>query len=52
MKLAKVFAEGWSVDGKAEYYEQRGDWRIGGDGSPGLQAFKAQLYQVGVNRKF
>ena len=52
VKLAKVFAEGWSVDGKAEYYEQRGDWRIGGDGSPGLQAFKAQLYQVGVNRKF
>jgi hypothetical protein len=52
VKLAKVFAEGWSVDGKAEYYEQRGDWRIGGDGSPGLQAFKAQLYQVGVNKKF
>lgn len=52
VKLAKVFAEGWSVDGKAEYYEQRGDWRLGGDGSPGLQAFKAQLYQVGVSRKF
>jgi len=52
VKLAKTFAEGWSVDGKAEYYEQRGDWRIGGDGSPGLEAFKAQLYQFGVNKKF
>ena len=52
LKLGKVFTEGWFVDGKAEYLEQRGDWRVGGDGSPGLQAFKAQLYSVGVGRKF
>ena len=52
LKLAKSFPGGWSVDGKAEYYEQRGDWRLGGDGSPGLQDFKAQLYQVGVSKKF
>ncbi len=52
LKVAKSFVGGWSVDAKAEYYEQRGDWRIGGDGSPGLQDFKAQLYQVGVSRKF
>ena len=52
LKLAKAFTGGWSIDGMAQYYEQRGDWRVGGDGSPDLQAFKAQLYQVGVNRKF
>jgi hypothetical protein len=52
LKLAKSFPGGWTVDGRAEYYEQRGDWRIGGDGSPGLQDFKAQLYQVGVSKKF
>ena len=52
LKLAKSFAGGWTIDGKAEYYEQRADWRLGGDGSPGLQNFKAQLYQVGVTRKF
>jgi hypothetical protein len=52
VKLAKAFAEGWSVDGKAEYYWQSADFRIGGDGSPLLQDFKAQLYQFGVNKKF
>ncbi len=52
VKVAKMFGGGWSVDAKAEYYEQRGDWRLGGDGSPGLQDFKAQLYQVGVSRRF
>ena len=52
LKVSKAFAGGWIIDGKAEYYEQRGDWRIGGDGSPGLETFKAQIYQVGVTRKF
>ncbi len=52
LKLSKAFVDGWIVDGKAEYYEQRGDWRLGGEGSPGLEAFKAQFYQVGVTRKF
>jgi hypothetical protein len=52
LKVAKAFGRGWLVDAKAEYYEQRADWRIGGEGSPGLQAFKAQMYQVGVTKKF
>jgi len=52
IKLAKAFTGGWIVDGKAEYYEQRATWRLGGDGSPGLEAFKAQIYQVGVTKKF
>ncbi|HTN50245.1 MAG TPA: DUF3570 domain-containing protein [Burkholderiaceae bacterium] len=52
LKVSKAFAGGWIIDGKAEYYEQQASWRIGGDGSPGLETFKAQMYQVGVTRKF
>jgi hypothetical protein len=52
LKVSKAFGVGWIVDGKAEYYEARGDWRLGGTGSPGLEPFKAQMYQVGVTRKF
>jgi hypothetical protein len=52
LKLAKALPGGWAVDAKAEYYEQRAEWRLGGDGSPGLENFKAQFYQVGVTRKF
>jgi hypothetical protein len=52
LKLSKAFAAGWIIDGKAEYLEQRADWRLGGEGSPGLETFKAQMYQVGVTRKF
>lgn len=42
----------WQVDGKAEAYEQRGEWRVGGTGSPGLAAFRAYFYQLGVSRRF
>ena len=52
IKVAKSFTGGWLIDAKAEYYEQRAEWRIGGEGSPGLENFKAQMYQVGVTRKF
>jgi hypothetical protein len=52
LKLAKALPGGWAVDAKAEYYEQRAEWRLGGEGSPGLENFKAQFYQVGVTRKF
>jgi hypothetical protein len=52
LKLSKALVGGWILDGRAEYYEQRADWRLGGEGSPGLETFKAQMYQVGVTRKF
>lgn len=41
-----------TVDAKLERYEQRGDWRVGGDGSPGLAPFTADIIQVGVARRF
>jgi len=52
LKISKALPQGWLIDGKAEYMEQRADWRLGGEGSPGLETFKAQMYQVGVTRKF
>jgi hypothetical protein len=52
IKLAWPINKDWSVDAKFDYYEQRGDWRLGGNGSPGLDPFKAQFYQVGVYRRF
>ena len=52
LKLAVPIARSWLLDAKADYYEQRGEWRLGGAGSPGLAPFKAQLYQVGVYYRF
>lgn len=43
---------GWSFDLKAEGYEQRAEYRLGGDGSPGLEPFRATFLQVGVAKTF
>jgi Protein of unknown function (DUF3570) len=42
----------WSGDVKAEIYQQKADWRVGGDGSPGLAPFKAVMFQWGLKRAF
>ena len=42
----------WSADVKVERYTQRASWRIGGDGSPGLDPFHAASIQVGLRRRF
>jgi predicted dithiol-disulfide oxidoreductase (DUF899 family) len=42
----------WSTDASVARYEQRGNWRLGGRGSPGLAPFNASFVQVGLNRKF
>jgi hypothetical protein len=52
IKLAWGIGKDWAIDAKFDYYEQRGDWRLGGTGSPGLDPFKAQFYQVGIYRRF
>jgi hypothetical protein len=52
LKVAVPIGRSWIVDAKADYYEQRGEWRIGGEGSPGLAPFKAQFYQVGLYYRF
>ncbi len=42
----------WSVDGKFEAYEQRGDWKMGGQGTKGLDPFKATFVQFGARYRF
>lgn len=42
----------WTTDVKVEQYEQRSDWRLGGKGSPGLDAFHATILQLGLGTNF
>jgi hypothetical protein len=51
-KVAKEIDENWTADMKYEHYEQRGSWRLLGDGSPGLAPFRAHIFQLGLSRKF
>lgn len=52
LKLGMQFGPDWSADLKAERYEQRSNWRVGGAGSPGLDPFSASFFQVGISKKF
>jgi hypothetical protein len=51
-KLVLELGDGWSTDLRIDRYEQRGDWRIGGPGSPGLAPFSARFAQWGLTRWF
>lgn len=42
----------WTTDLKIEQYEQRSGWRLGGEGSPGIDPFHATTLQLGVATKF
>jgi len=42
----------WSTDLKVERYEQRANWRAGGKGSPAIDTFYANIYQLGVATRF
>ncbi len=52
LKLSKRFNADWLVDVKAESYRQRADWRLFGNGSPGLAPFNARSIQLGLSRQF
>jgi Protein of unknown function (DUF3570) len=52
LKVSKEIAKLWSIDGKAEFYKQKAEWRAFGKGSPGLDVFDAAFLQVGVSKKF
>ena len=52
LKVALKLSADWTVDVKAERYEQRGSWRLGGQGSPGLEPFRATFFQFGVSTRF
>lgn len=52
LRLALQLPEGWSTDLKLEHYQQRGSWRVGGSGSPGLAPLRARFLQFGLARRF
>lgn len=52
VKVAKQIDRDWSMDFKAERYEQRGSWRLFGNGSPGLAPLRAVSLQLGVTRQW
>lgn len=52
LKLAARLGQAWTLDLKLERYEQRGSWRVGGRGSPGLAPFSARFVQWGIARGF
>jgi hypothetical protein len=52
LKLGLQISPDWSTDIKAEHYEQRSSWRVGGTGSPGLEPFRATFVQVGIGKRF
>lgn len=52
LAIQKVMADGWTVDASYEFYRQRSDWRVGGDGSPGLQPLSARWIQLGFSKAF
>lgn len=52
IKVAKELDANWTWDMKYELYEQRGSWRLLGEGSSGLAPFRARILQLGLSRKF
>jgi len=42
----------WFVGAKVERYEQRSGWRLGGDGSPGIDPLRAWQWQISIGRHF
>jgi hypothetical protein len=42
----------WTADAKVERYEQRSQWRLGGEGSLGIDPFHATFVQVGLAYSF
>ncbi|TAJ55799.1 MAG: DUF3570 domain-containing protein [Nevskiaceae bacterium] len=51
-KLEWRISPEWSTDFKAEYYQQRSEWRLTGDGSPGLEPFRYVSLEFGLTRRF
>jgi len=51
-RVSKAIDRSNLVDFKAEYYEQRGEWRLGGLGTAGLAPLRATILQVGLTHLF
>jgi hypothetical protein len=52
LRVAKAIDRSNLVDFKAEYYEQRGAWRLGSPGTAGLAPLRATILQIGLTHLF
>ena len=52
IRLAWQLDDDWATDIRFDRYEQRGDWHLGGPGSPGLAPFSARFLQWGLSHRF
>lgn len=52
LRIDKLFTGGWSIDVSFAFYRQRSAWRLGGNGSPGLEPFSARWIEAGVTKTF
>jgi hypothetical protein len=50
--LAKALPDGWSANLRLDFYRQRSDWRVGGDGSPDIEPFSARWILLGMAKTF
>lgn len=52
LRLAKELPNRVTIDVAYNAYRQRGDWRLGGSGSPGLSTFSARWIEFGIAKRF
>ncbi|HXR57333.1 MAG TPA: DUF3570 domain-containing protein [Casimicrobiaceae bacterium] len=52
VRLAKELPHRLTIDVAFNAYRQRGDWRLGGHGSPGLAEFSARWIEFGLAKRF
>ena len=52
LKISKELPKNFSLDAKWEWYQQRSDWRLGGNGSIGLEHMTARWGMIGISKKF
>jgi hypothetical protein len=52
LRLAKELPNRVTIDVAYNAYRQRGDWRLGGSGSPGLATFSARWIAFGIAKRF
>jgi len=52
LRLAKELPNRVTIDVAYNAYRQRGDWRLGGSGGPGLATFSARWIELGIAKRF
>ena len=52
VKVAKILADGWTVNLSFDFYRQRSGWRAFGAGSDGIEPFSARWIAAGVSKAF